>query len=111
MRSKGYCSWVCVSVCLLSHILPTERLFILKTLSHTQRVTNVKILFVGICLKRLHSRVMPQNMSDCYSDLPVVSFLRLTYSEASEGTQRLSTTFSLAQMMPTDAASSCLSEN
>ena len=22
MRSEGYCSWVCVSVCLLSHISP-----------------------------------------------------------------------------------------
>ena len=32
-----------------------------------------------------------------YSDLPAVSFLRLTHSEAPEGTQRLSTTFSLAQ--------------
>ena len=53
---------VCVSVCLLSHISPMERLFILKTLSHTQRATKVKI-FVGICLKRLCSRVMPRNMS------------------------------------------------
>ena len=32
-----------------------------------------------------------------YSDLPAVSFLRLTHSEGPEGTQRLSTTFSLAQ--------------
>ena len=32
-----------------------------------------------------------------YSDLPDVSFLRLTHSEGPEGTQRLSTTFSLAQ--------------
>ena len=32
-----------------------------------------------------------------YSDLPAVSFLRLTESEAPEGTQGLSTTFSLAQ--------------
>ena len=32
-----------------------------------------------------------------YSDLPTVSFLRLTHSEALEGTQRLSTTFNLAQ--------------
>ena len=31
-----------------------------------------------------------------YSDLPAVSFLRLTHSEASEGTQQL-ITFSLAQ--------------
>ena len=32
-----------------------------------------------------------------YSDLPAVSFLHLTHSEAPEGTQRLSTTFSLVQ--------------
>ena len=32
-----------------------------------------------------------------YSDLPAVSFLRLTHSEAPEGTQGLSTTFRLAQ--------------
>ena len=83
MRSEGYCSWVClslsfpicclrasglsvcvcVSVCLLSHISPTERLFVLKTLSRTQRATKVK-KFVGICLKRLRSRVMPRNMSE-----------------------------------------------
>ena len=67
MRSEGYCSWVrlcvCLSVCLLSHISPTERLFVLKTLSRTQRATKVK-KFVGICLKRLRSRVMPRNMSE-----------------------------------------------
>ena len=63
MRSEGYCSWVCVCVCLLSHISPTEHLFVLKTLSRTQRATKVK-KFVGICLKRLRSRVMPRNMSE-----------------------------------------------
>ena len=67
MRSEGYCSWVClcvcVSVCLLSHISPKEHLFILKTLSRTQRATKVK-KFVGICLKQLRSRVMPRNMSE-----------------------------------------------
>ena len=71
MRSEGYSSWVCLCVCvsvclcvcLLSHISPTERLFVLKTLSRTQRATKVK-KFVGICLKRLRSRVMPRNMSE-----------------------------------------------
>ena len=62
MRSEGYCSWVCLSVCLLSHISPTECLFVLKMLSRTQRATKVK-KFVEICLKRLRSRVMPRNMS------------------------------------------------
>ena len=91
---------VCVCVCLLSHISPTERLFVLKTLSRTQRATKVK-KFVGICLKRLRSRVMPRNMSEKANmlifRLTDVSFLRLTHSEGPEGTQRLSTTFSLAQ--------------
>ena len=57
MRSEGYCSWsmcvyvcVCVSVCLLSHISPTERLFVLKTLSRTHWATKVK-KFVGFSLK------------------------------------------------------------
>ena len=50
-------------MCLSSHISPTERLFVLKTLSRTQRATKVK-KFVGICLKRLRSRVMPRNMSE-----------------------------------------------
>ena len=67
MRSEGYCSWVClcvcVCVCLLSHISPTQRLFVLKTPSYTQRATKVKKI-VGICLKRLRSRVMPRNMSE-----------------------------------------------
>ena len=53
---------VCVSVC-LSHISPMERLFVLKTLSRTQRATEVE-KFVGICLKLLRSRVMPRNMSE-----------------------------------------------
>ena len=43
------------SVCLLSHISPMERLFILKTLSCTQRATKVKI-FVGFSLKPLRCR-------------------------------------------------------
>ena len=66
-RGLQYSGWVClcacVSVCLLSHISPTEHLFVLKTLPRTQRATKVK-KFVGICLKRLGSRVMPRNMSE-----------------------------------------------
>ena len=54
----GLC--VCLSVC---HISPMEHLFVLKTLSRTQRATKVR-KFVGIFLKRLRSRVMPRNMSE-----------------------------------------------
>ena len=49
------CLCVCVSVCLLSHISPMERLFVLKTLSRTQRATKVK-KFVGFSLKPLRCR-------------------------------------------------------
>ena len=42
-------------MCLLSHISPMERLFVLKTLSRTQRATKVKI-FVGFSLKPLRCR-------------------------------------------------------
>ena len=60
-------------VCLLSHISPTERLFVLKTGSRTQQVRKVKI-FVGICLKRLHCYVAKHERKSHYSDLPAVSF-------------------------------------
>ena len=42
-------------MCLLSHISPLERLFVLKTLSRTQRATKVK-KFVGFSLKPLRCR-------------------------------------------------------
>ena len=57
MRSEGYCSWVCVCVCLLSHISPLERLFVLKLLLRTQQATEVK-KYVGFSLKPLPSKVM-----------------------------------------------------
>ena len=57
MRSEGYGSWVCLSVCLcvclLCHISPLEHLFVLKSKSRTQQATKVK-KFVGIFLKLLH---------------------------------------------------------
>ena len=68
MRSEGYCSWVCLSVCLLSHISPMERLFVLKTLSRTQRATKVK-KFVGFSLKPLRCRdpALPPLYGHAYS--------------------------------------------
>ena len=76
MRSEGYCTWVCVSVWLLSHISPIECLFVLKTLSRSERAMKVK-KFVGICLKRLRSRVMPRNMSE---EANMLIYLRSTFS-------------------------------
>ena len=68
MRSEGYCSWVCLSVCLLSHISPMERLFGLKTLSRTQQATKVK-KFVGFSLKPLRCRdpALPPLYGHAYS--------------------------------------------
>ena len=43
------------SVCLSGHISPMERLFVLKTLSRTERATKVK-MFVGFSLKPLRCR-------------------------------------------------------
>ena len=54
-RGLGLCVCVCVCVCLLSHISPMERLFVLKTLSHTQRETKVK-KYVEFSLKPLRCR-------------------------------------------------------
>ena len=62
------CLCVCVSVCLLSHISPMERLFVLKTLSRTQRATKVK-KFVGFSLKPLRCRdpALPPLYGHAYS--------------------------------------------
>ena len=51
---------VCLSVCRLSHISPLELLFVLKTLSRTQRATKVK-KFVAFFLKpmRFVDRALP----------------------------------------------------
>ena len=65
MRSKGYGSWVGLSVCpcvrvsvCLLNISPLERLFVLKTMSCTQRATKVKTI-VWISLKLLLCRDTP----------------------------------------------------
>ena len=84
MRSEGYCSWVClcvcVCVCLLSHISPMERLFVLKTLSRTQRATKVK-KFVGFSLKPLRCRdpALPPLYGHAYSR-PFFSCTRMRIS-------------------------------
>ena len=68
--------WVCVSVNThLTYGAFLERLFVLKTLSRTQRATKVK-KFVGICLKRLHSRVILQNMSKTANMLIFMTYPR-----------------------------------
>ena len=56
-RACARVTLVVLSVWLLSHISPLERLFVLKILSRTQRATEVK-KFVGFSLKQLRSKVM-----------------------------------------------------
>ena len=106
---------VVLCVCLLSHISPMERLFVLKMLSRTQRATKVK-KFVGICLKRLRSRVMPRNMSEKANMLIIPNYPRSAFSawhtakhqKVPNDCQQHS---ALPKTMPTDAASLCWSEN
>ena len=71
---------VCVCVCLLSNISPMERLFVLKTLSRTQRATKVKI-FVGFSLKPLRCRdpALPPLYGHAYSR-PFFSCTRMRIS-------------------------------
>ena len=104
MRSEGYCSWVCLylSVCLSvkSHL----------TYGASVRPENAVTYSAGnggqnICgdlpkttaFKSYATQRERKSQYANYSDLPDVSFLRLTHSEEPEGTQRLSTTFSVAQ--------------
>ena len=103
MRSEGYSSRsVCVCVCLSvkSHL----------TYGASVRPENAVTYSAGnegqkICgdfpettaFKSYAAKYERKSQYANYSDLPDVSFLRLTHSEAPEGTQRLSTTFSLAQ--------------
>ena len=64
-----------------------ERLFILKTLSHTQRATKVK-KFVGICLKRQRSRVIPRNMSEKANMLIIPTYPRSAFSADTQRSAR-----------------------
>ena len=74
------CVCVCVCLCLLSHISPMERLFVLKTLSRTQRATKVKT-FVGFSLKPLRCRdpALPPLYGHAYSR-PFFSCTRMRIS-------------------------------
>ena len=65
-----------------------ERLFVLKTLSHTQWATK-------ICGDLPETTAFKSYTANQYCDLPSRS--QLSLSEVPEGTQQLSTTFGLAQ--------------
>ena len=75
-----------------------ERLFVLKTLSGTQQAMKVKKICGDLPeTTALKSYTAKHEQKSQYANYSMVSFLRLTQSEVPEGTQRLSTTFSLAQ--------------
>ena len=106
MRSEGYSSWVCLcvylSVCLSvkSHLTYGASVRLENAVTYSAGNEGQKIcgdfsettVFKSYAAK--HER---KSQYANYSDLPDVSFLRLTHSEGPEGTQRLSTTFILAQ--------------
>ena len=91
MLSEGYSIWVCVSVCPLSHISA----FIRPDNAVTYSAGNEGRKYCGDMPETAKHERRSQYAN--FSDLTAVSFLRLTHSEALEDTQRLPTTFSLAQ--------------
>ena len=84
MRNEGYCSWVCQSVCLLSHISPMEESV------HPENAVTYSTGNEGqnICwnlaetttFKRFAAKHERKSQYANYSDLPAVSFLQHTAS-------------------------------
>ena len=103
MRSEGYCSRsVCLCVCLSvkSHLTYEASVRPENAVTYSAGNEGQKIcgdLPETTAFKSYAAKYERKSQYANYSDLPAVSFLRLTHSEAPEGTQRLSTTFSLAQ--------------
>ena len=102
MRSEGYRTYLGLSVCLSvkSHLgngasVRSENAVTYSAGNEGQKICGdlpETTAFKSYAVK--HER---KSQYANYSDLPAVSFLGLTHSKATEGTQRLSTTFSLAQ--------------
>ena len=102
MRSEGYSTWVCVSVCLSvkSHLtygasVRPENAVTYSAGNEGQNISGN--LPETTAFKSYAAKPERKSQYANYSDLPAVGFLRLTHSEALEGNQRLSTTSSLAQ--------------
>ena len=96
-RSEGYSTWSELFVCLLSHISPMERLFVLKMLSCIQRATK-------ICGDLPETTAFKSYAANQYSDLPAVSFLSAKPHDCRQHS-------ALPKTMPTDAANACCSQN
>ena len=114
-QTRDYVKSRVMSVMWKPSISPMERLFVPKTLSHTQWATKVK-KFVGIYLKRLCSRVMPRNMSEKANMLIIQTYPMSAFSawHTAKG-QRVPNDCqqhsALPKTMPNDATSPCWSEN
>ena len=76
---------------------PMERIFVLKTLSGTQRATK-------ICGDLPETTAFKSYAANQYSDLPVVSFLSAKPHDCQQHS-------ALPKTMPTDAANTCCSQN
>ena len=116
MCNEGYSSWVCLSVCVSvkSHLTYGASVHPENAVTYSAGNKGRKIcgdLPETTVFKSYAAKHERKSQYANYSGLPTVSFLRLMYSEAPEGTQRFSTTFSLAQTMPTDVSSPLWSEN
>ena len=99
MRSEGYSTWVCVSVCLSvkSHLTYGASVRPENAVTYPAGNEGQKIcgdLPETTAFKSYAAKHERKSQYANYSDLPAVGFLRLTHSE---GNQRLSTTSSLAQ--------------
>ena len=88
MRSESYCTWVCVSV--KSHLTygasvrPESAVTISASKEDRKLCGDFPETTVFKSNAAKHER---KSQYANYSDLPVVSFLHLTHSEAPEGTQ------------------------
>ena len=97
MRSEGYSTWVCVSVCLSvkSHLTYGASVRSENAVTYSEGNEGQKIcgdLPETTAFKSYAAKHERKSQYANYSDLPAVSFLRLIHSEAPEGNQRLSTT-------------------
>ena len=105
MRSEGYSTWLCVSVCVSVYLSVKSHLTYGVSVHPENAVTysagneGQKIcgdLPETTAFKSYSAKYELKSQYANYSDLPTVSFLCLIDSEAPEGTQQLSTTFRLA---------------
>ena len=116
MRSEGYSSWVCVSVCVCvwSHLTYGASIRPENAVTYLEGNEGQKIygnLPETTGFKSYTAKHERKSQYANFSDLPAVSFLRLTYSEAPEGTHDCQQHSALLKMMLTVASGPCWSEN